>query len=420
MIGYSNRTIKGFERFISPILNEVKDNDELANFFREWAVVPFFGNNEASSDSFLNFLIKLSEISSTTGSSVQRRSDFTCGGFELHKGRATGFTNFRRPASSLKESYVEFCLEFIDRITGNEGIAYLQDAAENVNNNLDVVGNGYFEVVLSKVAGEPFAKINYYDATELRYLVSERNDPKRLLVSPCFEWWYMVKNRPSVVPVYPLIEEVEGVQRTIIPIKHNWIGRYWYGLNTSISSVYYQYLEWQNADYLTKETNSRFTGKILFDYEVHQDDTDEDLDEFEANFDKTFTVKGLARTYVLSGRPSGSDPVSVTQFKANTNEKFHETLQRISEDKIIASFNWYTRLLYDRHSGLGGDELKSIFKMASQTVKPRQNKIALALNKAIQLCAKHLGEKAMEQYVLQFPSLYKLHFQDELEADKEV
>lgn len=406
--------------FHSPIAGEIKDTDGISRLFSTYRVVPFFGTNEASSDSFLQFLVKLSEISPTVAGCIQSRRDFVASGIELHKGQRAGFSNMPNNEAGTSDADIAAYQDFVDEVTGGEGMSRIKQIVERIHDNLDVCGNAFIEIAHTEVAGRVYSSINVYDATECRYLLTEEGEAKRLLVSPSFDLYYLSKYPPSVVPLFPEFQEVKGAMRSIIHIKENAVGRRWYGLNKSISSLYYQYLEYSNPEYLVKETHNRFTGKVMFDYEVFPDDSEEDLESMERDFANAFTPAGLSKSYILSGRPAGAEPIAVTKFEANTNEKYHVAMARLSEDKITASFAWFVKLLYERNnSSLSGDEMKSLFMIASQRVKPRQDKIINAVNKALHACADAIGRPEVKEYNLRLASLYKLMFKDELEAQKE-
>lgn len=406
--------------FNSPIQSEIKDLDGVRHLFANWKIVPFFGTNDLSSDSFLNLLVKLAEISPTTSGCITSRRDFVAAGVELYKGKMEGFSNYDAPVQNLSPEDVEAFQNFLNRITGGEGLPRIKAIVERIHNNLDTCGNAFIEIATTTVAGEVFCTINVYDATECRYLLTEDGQPKRVLVSPSFDYYYLTKHPPTVIPVYPEFAESKGALRTLMHIKDAAVGRRWYGLNNSISSLYYQYLEYSNPEYLVTETHNRFTGVTFIEYEIQNDDTEDDLEEMDERFEETFTPKGESKSFLLSGRPKGADSTKVHQLKPNTNEKYHETIARLTEDKIVASFGWYTKLLYSRsNSGLSGDEMRSIFQAASMRVKPRQDKIASAINKALHKCAELMGEKDMADFYIKLASLYKLIFKDEIEANRE-
>jgi hypothetical protein len=417
--------VEGFDSFESPILNELIDDKNIARIFTEFPVVPYFGTNENSSDSMLSFIQRLAEISPTQAGCIESKTNFTVPGFDLFKGKRESFLNIESSSQIPSFDDALYYQEFLASITdehgiGQFGINSLQSITERITKNLNTTGNSFLQISRFSVAGERYASISALDANECRYERTGRGKQRFLLVSPSFQWSYLRNNKPNIIPLYPNFAEDElGVERSIIHISNVTVGRRWYGLSNSISSLYFQFLEWQLAEYLTAETANKFTGEKMFDFEKDDEDDDSDLDLMQKYFDTTFTNKAKRRnkkSVLLRARVAGTQPATVTQFTANTNENFYDSIFTISENKIIASNAWFTKLLYDRATGLGGDELKSLYKIASYTVLGSQNKIATALNTAISECANWKGDMEADNYYLSLGSLYKQFIGDETEV----
>lgn len=385
--------------FASPLLQEIKDPYELSLTYNKLPIIPFFGSNEDSSDIVLNLLHRVHETTPASRACTKSILEFTVGaGFELTK------------KSRL--------FKFQDEITDDEKLNFeeilyqhlydtdLNNLVEDAALNLLIDGNAFFKLEISN----DLFKISKFDTTKVRYTV----DKKHVIYSNSFRSDYILSQKPILYPVFPNYSNNDGVITTVFHAKVKSPSRDYYGLSSGSSSLLHQYLSNQLMYYVSAETDNRFTGKVFFDTELSETDSENDIGD--ANFQflehmkKVYTNKGAERSSVLARfREKGISPTSVTQFNAKTDEGFYKAMDEILSNQVVISYAWDKRLIgISRENGLGGNDMSAIFEVASQKVKTLQHTVMKTINQCIELSSKMIGFDAdLQGYQLKLGNLHQ-------------
>lgn len=409
----------------NPIPAEVRDVEELKKFYQDRNdIVPFAGTNKESGDSLLSFILMLATLSPTAANCIGSIKEYSFGG-GIDIQLSNGPFAFREKKKLDPKQKEDFISEVIDKIKFED--CTLDELGPTLYQDGKSAGNEWVEVRLYTVGGQRMASIARHDQETVRYKRTEKREQRFVYVSPKWDLTYLEKNEPDLIPLYPAFaDDGSGVLRTMI---HHKIGKNtWYGRPSSMGSLMYQYREFQDEMYLIKQAANNFTGQLII--EAEDDDPEEtDRDAQRAGFDneahrleENFTNKGDdSQSIFYTVRPYGSRPLFVFQVKPNTNENWYKVTGDIAEAKIIASFNWSKRLMYDDMStGWANDVFISKLKSLLPVIRSNQLMAESPINKAIGEIIKWLGlEEKYKGYGIKYYSPYRYILEQEKEVEDE-
>jgi hypothetical protein len=412
--GTSEENKDGYElgaNFNSPLLNEIKDPQALKVTYNKLPIVPFFGNNSDSSDVILSLIYKLIGANSTAFACVNSIARFTTGaGFDLLKQKR--LINLKQETELSDNEIINFEDELNKHLLNTD----LINIASFGSKTLSIDGNYFIKVTCSKISKQ--FKIEPIDTNKVRYTV----DKSHCIIANSFLSGEIIETPPQIVPTYPNFDEDEfGLIQTIIHVKDTMPNRSYYGLASSSSSILDSYQLNQLKFYLSAETDNRFTGRVFFDSELGQADNEEELSKANISFLKTlndvYTTKNGKRKSVLSRfRPNGVTPTNVTQFEAQTGERFYEVINQLMTDSILRSFGWDGRLIGSSSSAsMAANEMPTIFKIASNKVKSNQQRINMAINTALSFAGERLDFDFHKGLQLSLGNLYNQALKEETE-----
>ena len=399
-----------FNDFKSPFFDEIKDPSELSLTFNRFPIIPYQGLNSTSSDNVLNALHRLSEVTPIYSGILQSLQQFTLG---------AGFEAIQTTNNLFGESRVLTRDEALEYGENLNKILYKTDLNSILSQSLNgllIYGNIGLKVRISSTGR---ASIKFVSQKFFRYLKETITEgKKRVLISPTFVYDYLISVHPYSVPVYPDFQELEnGAKETFFHFKENRINRELYGLSYAGSSLMNQYLVNQVINYLSAETDNRFTGQILFDVPVPPSGEDEvgiEGKQLLNDLRSVFKSKGQGQSIMVHFRDDETGELKVHEFKSNTNEKFYETIRNIVNEEIITSFAWDKRLIgISRENGLGGNDMEAIFKVASMKVKRHQRMLENAINTVLKAISEALNDEAIKRKGIKLKSLYEAAIQSE-------
>lgn len=413
----------------SPIPAQIEDREELAQFFTTFKdiLVPYSGTDLYSSHALLYFLMDLAENSSTQGAVIQSMKRHCFGGkVEIIKSIDPVFAieADNTLGEAQKRGFVDWLKSSITfRGLDNQDTNIRTFAGFNFE-DLKKTGNCFVELVLVEEPDKAAFAYAHSPAHVLHVAV-EKGEAPIVAVSPIWTEAYIREFPPDVIPVFPAYVEANGVKRTMFQLKN---GNYkYYGRPDSISSMLYQFREFQDVDFLITETSSRFMGNTLIEIE---DDNPEamDFDEDAGNagftdladrLEKNFTYKAEnPQQIMLMSRPYGAKEAFVYQFEAKTGESWFAVHSEIAEQKIITSHSWSKRLMgINEASGLSTNVFLDEFEIKSATIiKEYQEAVGNLHNVIIAEVAKHFER----QDVLEVSVKYSSPFAKMLEERKEA
>lgn len=403
-----------FKDFSSPFFDELKDEGALSLTFNRFPIVPFQGINSASADGVLSTLHRLSEVTPIYNGILQSIHQFTLGGgLKAIETTNNIFDNYKELSDSDSISFGELLNEKLYECDIN-------DLLSNCLNGLLIDGNIGVKV---RVSSTGKATIKFVSQKFFRYLKEDFTKlEKRVLISPTFVYDYLINIQPYTVPCYPNWGELEnGAKETFFHFKESRIDRSLYGLSYAASSLMNQYLVNQVMQYLSAETDNRFTGQVLFDVPIDAASEDENGIEgiqLVKDLRKVFKSKGSGESIMVHFRSEDLNKIEVHEFKANTNEKFYETIRAIVNEEIITAFAWDKRLIgISRENGLGGNDMEAIFKVASMKVKRLQSKLETAFNTVLNALSELENFSELSGKGIKLNSLYEVMKESEIVAE---
>ena len=427
-----------FETIDDPIAREIRDPEREARYYQGNPVVPFMEAGDAD----LELLTKLAKLSPTHSAVMNSIRRFVLGGqFDVVRKKVSGFCRREEQATQVEESeFMDFATWVSSWIDGGT----LLKVWERVFDNYSKYGNAFIEVVLTDAGEGRSVSVYNHDVDRCLYLATDETAPRVLLISP---FWYQSSNfgrTPDPVPLYPeWIEDEFGSKRTMIHIKNEVSGRDWYGEPWWLACLYYAYLEIQLGQYGAEGYSNGFTGKVFFEtfdgvnsagsepppVNPAQTEGGEYIVGPRGFYKKVvrfFTNRGIFRRSVMHrSAPMGAKKTEVTQFKPNTNEKYHEAMARIAEAQIFKAHDWHPALMGVAVPGALGrsTEFEEAFKgKFFSVIKPIQDTLADPLNLVLRLAAEWLeddGGKLTESYSLHFKNLYADMLTETGEKDEE-
>jgi len=419
----------------SPIPAQIKDTGEYKNFFATYkdVFIPYAGTVNSTSQSLLNFLLSLSELSPTKGSIIRAKYLFSLSGkmrIQRNLDFNFDFEGDTDPGEDQKRSFIETLRDRI-KLFGSDGRELtIKDFVKVRQRHLEACGNFYFFVSRSELLGDRRIEYRIIEPDECLYLITPEGDPKILATSKYWSLDYIRRNPPRLTPVYPnFAPDDTGVERSIVHEKTD--GR-WYGRPEDINSMLYQFLEFQNVDYLNTETKSRFTGQVFIEVEEADPNTiisDEEsqesgFDSFADELHENFSNKtDDPLTIMVTSRPYGARHALVEQFRPNTSQDWYKVTNEEAERQILKSHNWPRKLLgLAEASGLSTNEFKDVFEVASATtIKEIQESAGHCINElVIRPAFEFLGITDFNDLAIEFTSPFREMLIEREEAEQEI
>jgi hypothetical protein len=413
--GYSqiNQALNNF-RLPDAIAPEVTDPQELKKFFKNNGFIPYDGYSFDSQHSLLKFLDNLSEQSATL-SGVINSIAFACFGGKSNIKKIgdidfdfTSETDQVQTTEDIStESKKEFAafLKTFD-LSGYDWSGLKMNEVKSLKSN----GNIFLEIEITQALGVQSIKFIPHPTKNCRYKIPTLFE-KLLGISEDWSKDYLKKYPPRLLPVYPEYEKEMGKDgsvksvRTVIHYKTG--NRKFYGIPDWLSCLEPAFLEKKNFEYLLNASNNQFTPKMILEFEGEPGNSTA-LDDEAAKkkgyqsamhrWRHTSTTQGVNNGGNPSGllvleRPFGSKELFVHEPALNMNEKFYETIDRISSDKIILANAWSRKLAgIESSTGISNNSFIDDLKTRLHIIEHYQNIIDNGvLNKAIRFVAEMLG-----------------------------
>jgi len=320
------RKIERLTKSGSPIPAQIKDAGEYARFFNLYkdVFIPYAGTENYTSQGLLNFLLSLSQLSPTKCSVIRSQYQFALSGkIQIVRAMDTDFDVEQDPedvSEQEKRDFVGFVRQV--EIIGIDGhpISF-REYARIRHEYITACGNFYVLVSRFESLGVRKIQFRIIEPNECLYVVTPEGEPRIIGVSKYWTHDYITRNPVSLYPAYPEFIEEDGVERSIIHEKTNGT---WYGRPEDMGSMLYQFLEYQNVDYLNTETKSRFTGQVFIEVEEAEnasliDDEESQsngFDSFADEIQENFSNKSdEPLTVMITSRPYKAGPAQVVQFR---------------------------------------------------------------------------------------------------------
>ena len=404
----------------SPLQDEFKDGDyNQVKLIIDY--VPFMDCGDAT----LRILRELAQLSPTQAACINSKIDYSTGG-------GLGFIKqvdnvFKRQSNkeaiisdSEHNEYADFLASVLDVDTL---LAKIQKQAKNQL----TYGNSVLEIVLTDTVGFRGGAINVYDAAMFRYKrENEKVVTSSAYLSQRWDYWYISRNKDKVVEyaMYPAFKlHDDGTYRSLIHVKDEALYRNWYGLPTSFSAIYFQFMEYQLGKYTTRGyENFWLPAAFIETYDMPMETDPERADE-----EARALVNQLANVYtnrgdgkklpvVFRAAPAGSEPSTITQFSPQTHENFHTAMKDVAQSQILKANSWHTSLLEKTVGSIGNNSENADLAMITDktVIKPLQTKILYPFQIAIKEIEKWVGYNNTAGLTIDLKSVFEVPTMPEL------
>jgi len=406
----NGKSFRMFQDIPNPIPLEITDPDDIKRTFHNYPFIPYAHLDHNSAQGLLVWLNSMRFLSPTHGSCITSLHTYSLG----------------LPLSVVKQTNSDFDLSeniegaklqsFVDYITDVQSFEYGQSlktiATENFLSLKDN-GNIYVEVRISKLLGKENLNIIPLPTERVCYVKPEGKSHTRYVgISHQWDYGYITRYPPRILPVYPAYQmEDENTLTTVIHVKNP--TQNLYGRPDWLSAFISVYREFQDNNYLVKQTANNFMGQALIELEEAQQNDSSILDDTEAQkagfenaahrFEANFMAKSDdPQTVVLLSRPYGAKNAFVYQFKPNTSETFYKTMSELEEIDIIRAHQWSKRFLGENQTqGFSKDVFVDELKVKEVAVLPYLRFMSLdPINKAIDLALQFFGRNDFKNYTL--------------------
>lgn len=421
----------------SPIPEQIKDKDEYREFFKTYkdVFIPYAGTDRHTSNGLLGFLLSLPDLSPTKNSVIESKAFYSLSGkIKISKKIDPEFMVERedqQPGADEAQIFIDFLKELDLRGVDGQPIS-IRDWANIRLSHIETCGNFYYLVSKSVLAGSRAIQFRIIPPDECLYLATKDEEGQVIAVSKYWTEDYITRNPPKMYAVYPeSLTDESGVERCMVHEKTRSGDTRWYGRPRDMGSLSYQFLEYQNADYLNKETEGGFTGKVFIEVEeaetgsiISDEDSQQDgYDSMADQLELSFTNKSEdPMSIFFTTRPSGARGAVVDQFAANTSENWYKIINEEAERQILKTHNWPKKLLgLTEATGLSTNEFLDIFKIVSATtIKAIQEDSYFGFNEIIIPMALEFMEVAVgDDLTIEFTSPFYEMLKDEADTQED-
>lgn len=417
----------------SPIPAQIKDADEYEKFFKQAGntYIPYAGTDTYSSHGLLALLLSMADLSPTQGGILLAQRRFALSGkIEVVRQPDPIFEMGDEPEvpDSERRLFVQFARQVTWRDSSGTPTTP-RSIGMHINDNLRTCGNAYLEVVMVETLGQRAVFIDLHKPEDCLYRYTPTGADRVMAISPIWRLDYITQHPPREVPVYPAVLRRRGTYRTMIHIKTG--NERFYGRPDSLSSLNYQFFEFQNSDYLNKAAYSQFAGQVFIEVEDENPESIPSLDEsaeqvgydnLHDRIEQNVTNKADdLQSVVVSVRPYGSKPAYIFQFAPNTNENWYAVTNQEAERQILKSHGFPRRLVgMEEASGLSSNIVVDVMRTYSPTLfRELQESVEKPINLAYQLAADWLGASFAEDLSIRFTSPYKRMVEEEMQRQIE-
>lgn len=401
-------------RLPDAIAPEISDPQELKKYFKNNGYIPYDGFAFDSQHSLLKFLDNLAKQSATL-SGVINSIAFACFGGKSNIKKIGDvdfdFTSQTDQVQVEEDISLELKKEFAKHLKTFDLSGYNWSSLKmNEIKSLKSNGNIFLELEISQALGATKVKFTPQPTKNCRFKIPTLFER---LIGISEDWTkdYLKKYPPRLLPIFPEYEKEmnrDGSIKSIKTIFHYKSGdRKFYGEPDWLSCMEPAFLEKKNFEYLLNASNNQFTPKMILEFEGEPGNSTALNDEeakkkgYQSAMQRwrhNTTVQGVNNGGNPTGllvleRPFEAKPLFVHEPALNMNEKFYETIDRISSDKIILANAWSRKLAgIESATGISNNSFMDDLKTRLHIIEHYQNIIDNnVINTAIRFVNEILG-----------------------------
>lgn len=366
----------------NPIPSSVRDTGKIYKFFRQYGstgeekkwIIPYYGNSEGSSHTFLQLLKHLTSKSPSYKSAESGIVRYAFGGFEDNT--------------------------FFDTLAGY-GIkkGQLLRTLISVFRHLKQCGNAYVRITITAVDGVVKVRLKNEHYFYVAYLNSEPGEDRNALVVVDWDYerWDTDLAKPGVLPVSTFDDDFNwqsagpNTIETLLHIReHGNDESDWYGRPDILAVLEWMFSETVLGDHVCKVNSTDLVAKLLLFFEAEEQvirSGDSDDDEEDDSFTSVIKVlKSIAtndplvpgkKASGIAAMEYGHETAPPTAVKLDINRDTAWFTTSLDEGKamIYSIMGWYRELtgMAQTKTGIGSDIMVNLFIVANiGTIKPIQ------------------------------------------------
>ena len=432
---YGSTTTKNEQKYfeiVNPLPDQIRDDEEIQLFFRQYPLVPYAGFDRETAHSLLKKFIDFKTASVTTGAILRSINSYSFGG-------KINFVKNFLPEFDLGEESEEIGRaekiafgQFINTI--DRGGMSWNELAENMTISDESTGNVFVELVHTETLGVKLSRIILHDPLDCLYLATKEGQRKYIVISKKWNSAYLQKYPPRMIPVFDGTPESyrefsDGTRRTMFHQKNGFYR--WYGRPPAESAIIDQFNEHSIRTYLSKQAHKGWIGTTILETEranPTQKVLDNDRDRKAGfkntadRFERNYSNRGQdPSSFMILSRPNGTKPMAVNRIAPMTDAKFVRESLTECRANISMAFDWSEALLRkEKSSGFNSDIFKTLIEIQSATkILKVQNRRSYLLNMILKEVSIFNNKPQFLDYGFKFKSTIQNLIEQKAEEAKE-
>lgn len=357
------------------VVPEEKKQDGKQLSWEQYKTVDYFTKRNR----FALDLLLLSELAPTHRGCIYTKADYEFGeGFGIIKGKNQSIIKTKTAAEkqNIPDEVIVAAEEALSSVNLNNE-SYLE-VCRQVRINLNTSGNGYIELVWGGEGANKYFKVYNHDFHKVLFVQPEGT--KNITHAYISDSWandYLSRNEPVKLPVYPLVETIDGSSRTLLHIKEYSIGRDYYGLPLFVAGKMAAQLEYESDRHNLERFFADFMPKIFAAFFAPGGMTQQEKDKFYDEFMDTYTKRGRDGNVQAMVQVFESEKMQpfFHEFNVQNSDGDFSELKNGAGQSVYTAHRWHPVLAgVPIASGLNdAKQVQNIFSIYNKlTIKPNQ------------------------------------------------
>lgn len=344
-----------FFDIIPPVDDVCIDDEGTTKSFSEYPIIPYAGKVQGTAHKMCFVLYNLKELSSTYAGVLNDFKTYALRGkFEIVKRQSSIFDigDEQKVGEAEQRKFDEVVRENFVFHDCN-----LLELSDNLLDSDESTGQVGVVVIKKTILGKTTITYKYCEPMDYAFM---REEPvgERVAISKKWDFQYLKKNPPLVVPLYPEWHEYkDGYQRTFYFKKR---GTKLYGRPDDLSCLPDKYNEHKLKQYLTKKNKKLWMPDVFI--ETHDtkggfvndaDAQDKGFANSKQRLEHNFTNVGdYASSFIITNRAHDSEPTQIHEFIGLKNSKEVMNYRQMFKEAILEANSW-PKLLAEMNGATG-------------------------------------------------------------------
>lgn len=372
------------------ILETIADEKALTEVLHKYSIVPHFGNESITSHEFTKVVEDVCELSISHTACKNDINNYVFGNrADVVAQTIPGFFDEEFDGKIPRAEKIAF-LEWLQEL----GITIPRCIAVGrcLEDMLADFGNAYLHLSIITVGSETRVFMEPFHYSQTAYLRPKSREVKSLMHTEYWkeDWWK--KKKPTILLAsspgggYNWQKTGQGKLETILHIKSSKGKSKYYGRPQIMASLYWMFVEYQQANLAVKTSSTEFTAKKAVAFEEPPPERKKNSEKRKRNFKaKMNTLRMIAtnegdhtQSKSLFGMeyPRGGNPPTVLDFEINRDTAYSKHIIETAVRQVHAPHGWDCTLtnLLPTKSNIGGNVYADTLKqVAGKVVEPKND-----------------------------------------------